>query len=148
MTRPDLVYSGRLAPHPEAIAQAELHDRTIDARGESDGNGARMNCRCGHPERAHVAGGRCRVPDCPCEDFESGDTLPTAHATAARALLARSAEWTIRNSPTFSSIVSRSRVLQPPQHLGCVGGVGSGLFRFGRSRGRAPLQVTKPWRLG
>jgi hypothetical protein len=63
-----------------------------------------MNCRCGHPERAHVAGGRCRVPDCPCEGFEPGDTLPASHAAAARALLARSAEWTIRNSPTFSIV--------------------------------------------
>jgi hypothetical protein len=35
-----------------------------------------MNCRCGHPERAHVNGGRCRVLDCPCERFEPGDTLP------------------------------------------------------------------------
>jgi hypothetical protein len=34
-----------------------------------------MNCRCGHPERAHVGGGRCSVPDCPCERFEPGDTL-------------------------------------------------------------------------
>jgi hypothetical protein len=72
---------------------------------DSDSNGAPMNCRCGHPERAHVDGGRCRVPDCPCERFEPGDTLPAAHATdVARALLARSAEWTIRNSPTFSIV--------------------------------------------
>ena len=64
-----------------------------------------MNCLCGHPERAHVDGGRCRVPDCPCERFEPGDTLAAAHATdVARALLARSAEWTIRNSPTFSIV--------------------------------------------
>lgn len=34
-----------------------------------------MNCVCGHPERAHVLGGKCRVPDCPCERFQPGDTL-------------------------------------------------------------------------
>ena len=34
-----------------------------------------MNCICGHTDRDHVAGGRCRVPDCPCEHFQPGDTL-------------------------------------------------------------------------
>jgi hypothetical protein len=34
-----------------------------------------MNCVCGHPEKDHVSGGRCRVPDCPCELFRPGDTL-------------------------------------------------------------------------
>jgi hypothetical protein len=34
-----------------------------------------MNCICGHPEKDHVQGGRCRVPDCPCELFRPGDTL-------------------------------------------------------------------------
>ena len=33
-------------------------------------SGRAMNCVCGHPERAHMDGGRCRVPDCPCERFE------------------------------------------------------------------------------
>jgi hypothetical protein len=35
-----------------------------------------MNCICGHRDQAHVAGGRCRVPDCPCERFQPGDTVP------------------------------------------------------------------------
>jgi hypothetical protein len=34
-----------------------------------------MNCVCGHPERSHVPGGPCRVPDCPCDHFKPGDTL-------------------------------------------------------------------------
>jgi serine protease Do len=34
-----------------------------------------MNCVCGHPESDHVGHGRCRVPDCPCEMFQPGDTL-------------------------------------------------------------------------
>ena len=34
-----------------------------------------MNCVCGHPEKDHVRGGHCRVPDCPCELFRPGDTL-------------------------------------------------------------------------
>jgi hypothetical protein len=34
-----------------------------------------MNCVCGHPEKDHVRGGKCRVPDCPCELFRPGDTL-------------------------------------------------------------------------
>lgn len=34
-----------------------------------------MNCVCGHHEKDHVQGGRCRVPDCPCELFRPGDTL-------------------------------------------------------------------------
>lgn len=34
-----------------------------------------MNCICGHTDRDHVAGGRCRVPDCPCEHFQPGDTI-------------------------------------------------------------------------
>jgi hypothetical protein len=34
-----------------------------------------MKCVCGHPERVHVNGGRCRVPDCPCETFIPGETL-------------------------------------------------------------------------
>lgn len=37
-----------------------------------------MNCVCGHPERAHVLGGKCRVPDCPCERYQPGDTLDRA----------------------------------------------------------------------
>jgi serine protease Do len=31
-----------------------------------------MNCICGHRESDHVDGGRCRVPDCPCEHFQPG----------------------------------------------------------------------------
>jgi hypothetical protein len=31
-----------------------------------------MHCICGHLEREHVLGGRCRVPDCPCEHFQPG----------------------------------------------------------------------------
>lgn len=34
-----------------------------------------MSCICGHPERDHVQGSRCRVPDCPCELFRPGDTI-------------------------------------------------------------------------
>lgn len=34
-----------------------------------------MNCVCGHRDRDHVASGRCRVPDCPCEHYQPGDTL-------------------------------------------------------------------------
>ena len=34
-----------------------------------------MNCVCGHPDQDHVLGGRCRIPDCPCERFQPGDTL-------------------------------------------------------------------------
>ena len=36
-------------------------------------------CVCGHDERTHVAGGRCRVPDCPCEHFQPGETMPFAY---------------------------------------------------------------------
>jgi hypothetical protein len=35
-----------------------------------------MNCICGHREQNHMAGGRCRAPDCPCERFQPGDTVP------------------------------------------------------------------------
>ena len=34
-----------------------------------------MNCVCGHPPGVHVNGGRCRVPDCPCERFTPGETF-------------------------------------------------------------------------
>lgn len=34
-----------------------------------------MHCVCGHAERHHVPGGRCRVPDCPCEHFQPGDSV-------------------------------------------------------------------------
>ena len=27
------------------------------------------HCVCGHPEEAHLFGGRCRVPGCVCERF-------------------------------------------------------------------------------
>ena len=37
-----------------------------------------MNCICGHAQWEHVPGGRCRVPDCPCDHFEPGDTLASA----------------------------------------------------------------------
>lgn len=37
-----------------------------------------MNCVCGHPEKDHVSGGRCRVPDCSCERFQPGDTFRCA----------------------------------------------------------------------
>jgi hypothetical protein len=43
-----------------------------------------MNCVCGHPERDHVQGGRCRVPDCPCELFRPGDTLGEAGPPGGR----------------------------------------------------------------
>ena len=29
-----------------------------------------MVCICGHEEVDHVRGGRCRVPECPCERFQ------------------------------------------------------------------------------
>jgi len=29
-----------------------------------------MNCICGHPDHDHGPSGRCRVPDCPCEQFQ------------------------------------------------------------------------------
>lgn len=38
-----------------------------------------MSCVCGHPEQDHVLGGRCRVPDCPCEQFRPGDTIRLGH---------------------------------------------------------------------
>jgi hypothetical protein len=28
-----------------------------------------MYCVCGHPEEAHLFGGRCRVPGCVCDRF-------------------------------------------------------------------------------
>jgi serine protease Do len=37
-----------------------------------------MNCVCGHRENDHVRHGRCRVPDCPCQMFQPGDTLTHA----------------------------------------------------------------------
>jgi hypothetical protein len=53
-----------------------------------------MNCICGHPEKDHVRGGRCRVPDCPCELFRPGDTLAGARAAFSRSTLRISACWT------------------------------------------------------
>ena len=38
-----------------------------------------LNCVCGHTERTHVAGGRCRAPDCPCEYFQPGDTMSSVY---------------------------------------------------------------------
>jgi len=38
-----------------------------------------LNCVCGHTEQTHVAGGRCRAPDCPCEHFQPGDTMSSAY---------------------------------------------------------------------
>ena len=38
-----------------------------------------MKCVCGHADRDHVAGGRCRVPDCPCEHFQPGDTVSSVY---------------------------------------------------------------------
>jgi hypothetical protein len=43
-----------------------------------------MNCVCGHPEKDHVGGGGCRVPDCSCERFQPGDTLRPSADHAAR----------------------------------------------------------------
>lgn len=45
---------------------------------------ADMNCICGHTDRDHVAGGRCRVPDCPCEHFQPGDTLSAIYTQKQR----------------------------------------------------------------
>jgi hypothetical protein len=42
-----------------------------------------MSYTCGHPERAHVGGGRCRVPDCPCERVEPGDTIAREFAVTS-----------------------------------------------------------------
>jgi len=35
-----------------------------------------MVCICGHPEVDHVLGGRCRVPECPCDRFQP---VPQVH---------------------------------------------------------------------
>ena len=57
-----------------------------------------MNCICGHPEQLHVAGGRCRVPDCSCERFQPGDTVPepasATHGFPSQPLLSRRAGGT------------------------------------------------------
>ncbi len=41
-----------------------------------------MHCRCGHAAHDHGPGGRCRVPDCPCEQFQPGDTTGRADVSA------------------------------------------------------------------
>lgn len=43
-----------------------------------------MHCVCGHAEQDHVAGGRCRGPDCPCEHFQPGDTMSSAYTQKGR----------------------------------------------------------------
>jgi hypothetical protein len=41
-----------------------------------------MNCVCGHEEKEHVPGGKCRVPDCSCEMFQPGVMIRTARRLA------------------------------------------------------------------
>lgn len=50
-----------------------------------------MHCMCGHDERDHVHGGRCRVPDCPCERFQPVPEIAGNHRFAPRAVWAASA---------------------------------------------------------
>jgi len=40
-----------------------------------------MSCVCGHREHDHSPLGQCRVPDCPCQQFEPGNTGPFACRT-------------------------------------------------------------------
>jgi hypothetical protein len=54
-----------------------------------------MNCLCGHPDTEHVRGGRCRVPDCPCEWFQPGDTLREAMITE------QIGAWRVEQGRTF-----------------------------------------------
>ena len=43
--------------------QSELCSRKILLEGTMS------HCVCGHPEEAHLFGGRCRVPGCMCDRF-------------------------------------------------------------------------------
>jgi len=43
--------------------QTELRSRKIFLEGTMS------QCVCGHPEEAHLFGGRCRVPECMCDRF-------------------------------------------------------------------------------
>lgn len=46
-----------------------------------------MSCVCGHPDHDHGLNGKCRVPDCPCEQFQPADGInPRAESAARRAL--------------------------------------------------------------
>lgn len=43
-----------------------------------------MSCVCGHPDHDHVPSGKCRVPDCPCEQFQPGDTVRSREQSDSR----------------------------------------------------------------
>src|SRR5215813_4176081 len=43
--------------------QSELASRKLFLEGTTS------HCVCGHPEEAHLFGGRCRVPGCTCDRF-------------------------------------------------------------------------------
>lgn len=43
-----------------------------------------MRCLCGHDEKDHPLGGRCRVPGCPCTEYQPLTEIGRRHRETAR----------------------------------------------------------------
>src|SRR6266481_2489949 len=59
----------------KATARFRLR-RACSIRGCREGT--MSHCVCGHPEEAHLFGGRCRVPGCVCYRFWPIPEIPSA----------------------------------------------------------------------
>jgi hypothetical protein len=53
------------------------------------------HCVCGHPEEAHLFGGRCRVPGCECDQFCPIPELSVEWLTCCRRPASPACAWSI-----------------------------------------------------
>lgn len=89
-----------------------------------------MTCVCGHPDSDHGLTGECRVPDCPCEQFQPGYPIaPRARSVASRVVGrdAISSVGEIRPPHNAGSPLGRRRVLSLLLALALIGGPGLSL---------------------
>jgi serine protease Do len=82
-----------------------------------------MTCVCGHPDHDHTASGKCRVPDCPCEQFQPGYTLQgqarRAGRGADRDISASGGETSPRRNAVSRAILGRGLALTVALAFAC-----------------------------
>ena len=73
-----------------------------------------MSCVCGHPDHDHGLNGKCRVPDCPCEQFQPADGISPRTRSAASRPVGRgaiSSGGELRSPRDSGSLLSDRRIV-------------------------------------
>ncbi len=86
--------------------QSELASRKLFLEGTTS------HCVCGHPEEAHLFGGRCRVPGCTCDRFWPIPEVPAQMWSRLMRTLTLAIRWEEPNR-------SVARILLPHQFKTC-----------------------------